>query len=333
MAGDWIAYCKDLPSKPEILHIAQLSGRSVRETVAILLEFWAWADGQTEDGFLRHVSVTLLSQIVRDTCAVFWHAVAEVGWIILTETGDLRIANFDSWMGASGKKRLRAAQRQRKTRSSRQQTKKKSVTLLSHSQRDAQRDAQRDKSVTGSVTREEERTEENTKEKKKTPQPPEGGESSSSSSTSLSSDDLRAIQDTWNSLNSVVPLRRLVGNRWRSLWANWQDIFWRENWKRSLEILAELPFCCDNQQGWKPTFDWWLRPETVPRLLEGFYDPWRPGCNPDKERRERSARLQALRDDFDRLREFAPAKPPSSAQDATAATKSPERAEGNPEAS
>ncbi len=117
MAGDWIPYTKDLPEKLEVARISAATGRSIHEVVALLLRFWAWADGQSEDGKLPGLDVTLLSRLQRDTDVTFWHALKNTGWIVETDHG-IEIPNFDVWMGRSGKKRLNATRRQRQSRSS-----------------------------------------------------------------------------------------------------------------------------------------------------------------------------------------------------------------------
>lgn len=118
MAGDWIPRDKRLTHKQEVVRVASMTGLSQREVAATLEDFWSWADDQTEDGFLPGISVTLLSHIIRDTDETFWRAVVSVGWLEEFTTG-VRIPNFDNWMGKSAKKRLRAAQRQRRSRHNR----------------------------------------------------------------------------------------------------------------------------------------------------------------------------------------------------------------------
>jgi hypothetical protein len=117
MAGDWIPFTKDLAQKVEVLRIAELTGRNRREVACILMEFWAWADSQTEDGKLPGITVRNLSALHADTDETFWLALSAVGWLAIAENA-VEIPNFDRWMGMSAKRRLRDSQRKRHKRNS-----------------------------------------------------------------------------------------------------------------------------------------------------------------------------------------------------------------------
>ena len=134
MAGDWIPYCKDLPRKPEVLRISQLTGRPHAEVVLTLLSFWGWVDEQSEDGVLRGISVTQLSHICHAIDDAFARAMREVGWLVCADDR-ISVPNFDNWMGKSAKKRLAARQRQRNNRN-RLTDKESPVTQVSHNGRD-----------------------------------------------------------------------------------------------------------------------------------------------------------------------------------------------------
>jgi hypothetical protein len=117
MAGDWIAWHKGLARKPEVLFVARKARQTRREVAATLAEFWEWADDQTEDGFLPHVSLSDLPGIIPETTQEFWHLVVDVGWLEEKRNG-LQIPHFHHWNGDTAKKRLKNTQRQRELRSS-----------------------------------------------------------------------------------------------------------------------------------------------------------------------------------------------------------------------
>ena len=117
MAGDWIAYTKGLSRKPEVLAIAERTGRDRRVVACLLLEFWEWADGETEDGLLPALSVRSLSAICPDTDDAFWRSVVAVGWLVVKKEA-LVIPNFRRWMGASAKRRLKESRRKQLNRAS-----------------------------------------------------------------------------------------------------------------------------------------------------------------------------------------------------------------------
>lgn len=116
MAGDWIPYTKELAHKLEVLQIAKETGRPRREVIAILLEFWAWADSETEDGQLRGIDGDILATLIVDTDATFWSSMCRVGWLQPSPDG-LFIPNFHSWMGRSAKRRLRQNRSKQDSRS------------------------------------------------------------------------------------------------------------------------------------------------------------------------------------------------------------------------
>lgn len=51
------------------------------------------------------------------------------------------------------------------------------------------------------------------------------------------------------------------------------DPYWRENWRGALALMAGRAFCRgENDRGWVADLDFFLRPDTVTRLLEGKYE-------------------------------------------------------------
>lgn len=48
---------------------------------------------------------------------------------------------------------------------------------------------------------------------------------------------------------------------------------WADCWRTALAKIPSSPFCMgDNDRGWVADIDWFLRPDTVQRILEGKYD-------------------------------------------------------------
>ncbi len=153
MAGDWIPWMKGLSKKREVLAIARSTGRDRRLVACLLMEFWEWADSETEDGFLRGMAVRILSAFCPDTDDAFWRAVIEVDWLRERENS-LEIPNFSRWMGNSAKRRLSDAKRKRQNRSA---NRPQNVRKMSASEADKMRT-----------------TEQNRTEESNTPLPPKG---------------------------------------------------------------------------------------------------------------------------------------------------------------
>lgn len=115
MAGDWLAACKDLPDKPEVHAIANATGWHPEHVAArLVFRVWATADGQTDDGFIPHWTVTSMEEKFALPVG-FLQAMQGAGWLIVSKEG-VTFPNFRRWMGKSAKSRLAKSTRQAKWR-------------------------------------------------------------------------------------------------------------------------------------------------------------------------------------------------------------------------
>ena len=81
------------------------------------------------------------------------------------------------------------------------------------------------------------------------------------------------IAEEWNLIPGVSRCKVVTANRKRAIAARMKDKFWRENWRAAMQKVARSPFCRgSNDRSWIADIDWFLRPDTVVRLLEGAYD-------------------------------------------------------------
>lgn len=82
-----------------------------------------------------------------------------------------------------------------------------------------------------------------------------------------------AIAEEWNLISGISRCRFVTEKRRRAITARMKDKFWRENWRAAMQKVARSPFCRgSSKSGWIADIDWFLRPDTVVRLLEGAYD-------------------------------------------------------------
>ena len=81
---------------------------------------------------------------------------------------------------------------------------------------------------------------------------------------------LEVLVEIWNQLPEVGKVERLSKAR-RQAWSNrLADVHFREHWR---EALARFPLRCFSEPGgWRPTLDWFLRPDTAGKILEGAFD-------------------------------------------------------------
>jgi len=79
--------------------------------------------------------------------------------------------------------------------------------------------------------------------------------------------DLEDVITQWNSSPGVIPIRKLNGTRKKHLLARLDDPEWP--WR---DALSKFPLPCFNGGGWKPNFDFLIRPATADLILEGKYN-------------------------------------------------------------
>jgi hypothetical protein len=81
--------------------------------------------------------------------------------------------------------------------------------------------------------------------------------------------DLDAILETWNATAGTLKIRALGDTRQRHLRVRLSDPQWL--WRDALAKFP-LPMCASDPTGWQPDFDWFIKPDSVTRILEGKYD-------------------------------------------------------------
>jgi hypothetical protein len=83
------------------------------------------------------------------------------------------------------------------------------------------------------------------------------------------------ILNAWNEIgNPFARVLKLGKARRQSLKARLADPFFRQHWRDALARLKGSAFCRGETKAgrWIANFDWFLRPGTVPKLIEGNYD-------------------------------------------------------------
>lgn len=243
MAGDWIKMRTALLADPAVIGIAAALDMDEFAVVGRLHALWSWADQHTTDGNAVSVTEKWIDRYVSATG--FAQALVTVGWLELTERG-AQIPNFEAHNGESGKRRALTAKRAAKHR-----TVKSNAT-----------------SVTKSAPREEKRREE-IKGEYPLNNPPNGD--------TVSAIEAEAVVACWNATPGVRPIRTMNDKRKAALRVRCRDPSW--DWRAA---LAKFPLkCFSSGGGWVPDLDWFLKTDTVNRILEGNYD-W----TKDDERRK-----------------------------------------------
>lgn len=83
------------------------------------------------------------------------------------------------------------------------------------------------------------------------------------------------VVDYWNAeaektgVPKCISLTAARRSRIRERLAN---TFWREHWREAAQKIKDSSFLCGhNDRKWKANIDWFIRPDTVPSILEGKY--------------------------------------------------------------
>ena len=98
------------------------------------------------------------------------------------------------------------------------------------------------------------------------------------------SKEIEEIFEEWN----AVGLKQCIvvsDKRRRSLQVRLRESFFSENWRSALQRIGESDFCRGvNDRGWKASFDWFIMPDVVVKIMEGKYDNAVPGNGQKRER-------------------------------------------------
>ncbi len=85
------------------------------------------------------------------------------------------------------------------------------------------------------------------------------------------SQDASTVLEHWN--RAMGQQCRWTDKRLVSFRQRWKNPFWRGNWQAAIERAACSSFCRgESGGGWAANFEWFLKPDTVTKLLEGNYD-------------------------------------------------------------
>ncbi len=81
--------------------------------------------------------------------------------------------------------------------------------------------------------------------------------------------------EQWNrhaKMNGWTPAQAMTVSRTKALRVRLQDPVWRDSWKEALVQGGTSAFLRgENERGWKADAEWFLRPDTVTKIIEGKY--------------------------------------------------------------
>lgn len=84
---------------------------------------------------------------------------------------------------------------------------------------------------------------------------------------------LSLVFEEWNKTTVLKRCLLLSDKRRRSLQSRLVDEFFANNWKFAMQRIQASNFCKGlNERGWKASLDWFIRPDSVVKIMEGEYD-------------------------------------------------------------
>jgi hypothetical protein len=115
MAGYFVRMDENLPGRPEVLQVAEVTGRSPEEVVGFLLRLWRWVQREAKaPGIIPGVGLAALLHECRGDERL-WLALADTGWIAFATEG-IHIANWNERFSDVAIRRADDAQRKRISR-------------------------------------------------------------------------------------------------------------------------------------------------------------------------------------------------------------------------
>jgi hypothetical protein len=79
--------------------------------------------------------------------------------------------------------------------------------------------------------------------------------------------------EKWNSTDGVCQCRKLTTGRRTAFRARSKDLDWIAHLDEALTKVSRSDFCRgENGRGWRADIDWFLRPDTLTKIIEGKYD-------------------------------------------------------------
>ena len=263
MAGDYIIMRLDLEDDPDVIVISTTCGIEIDAVIGKLHRLWSWADKHTRDGYVRGILSHWIDTKVN--CVGFFDALVSVGWMRENKDGVLFVA-FDKHNGKNAKSRADGRKRQSKSRAN------KTVNVS--------QDCHNPVTKKCDQRREEKRREENTNKTSLLVPNKESEVVAISEGISVQESDapkydrvaMRQVVDAWNSIPDVKKCQRLTGPRERTLNARLGDKFFRENWRRAIELVAASDFCRGGgRDKWLADFEFFLNENSFTKIVEGKY--------------------------------------------------------------
>lgn len=266
MAGDWIKMRKSLLSDPRVVRIMSALHADRFRTIGGLFAAWCLIDAQTEDGILSGYTQQAFDEIVGLTGIA--EAMESVGWLRISSQG-IEAVNFTEHNGRTEKRRLQETVRKMSARHADKCPK--------HVRSDVKPEKRREDIIEAPLLLDSEA------EPQTIERPP--------------------MAEIVNAVDEITGTKsRWTAKRKIALKMRWADEHWRSHWREAAERAKGSSFLSGrNDRGWVMDLEFFLRPDTVTKILEGKYDGREGFYETAEQKRERANasvfdRMQAAAD-------------------------------------
>lgn len=244
----WIKLRNDLRTHPKVVTLMSRMGVTMSHTIGLLSHCWMMADEHCDENGRIKGSKQVIDVLVE--MPGFGDALESVGWLITGESDSgpwMQFVNYQEHNGSTSKSRAQAQKRKQEERSRK-----------CHGDVTQVRDS--------IVTRGEE-----SREEKNIRAPIAGAMGVESGDSPIPYCPIASIVGYWN---EVLGQRvRDTNKRKTAIRARWRDEHFRANWAAAIRKVSQSAFCMgQNDRDWVATLDWFLRPDTVTKIMEGTYD-------------------------------------------------------------
>jgi len=81
------------------------------------------------------------------------------------------------------------------------------------------------------------------------------------------------LADAWNQSGKLQKVLKLTPKRTAAITSRLSDQFFSDNWRAALAKIEKSAFCTGfGPRSWKADLDWFIRPDSCLRIMEGKYD-------------------------------------------------------------
>jgi hypothetical protein len=87
------------------------------------------------------------------------------------------------------------------------------------------------------------------------------------------SEEAAEFRGLWNSHHGLRKIEQWTERRLRLFRKRLADQYFSSNWREGINRVAQIPFCCGaGPRGWRADVEWFLKADTLTKVMEGFYD-------------------------------------------------------------